>query len=705
MPALHSTEGVERIRPSFDSLECDDGLGITDPIERRYFELLADGPVEPTAVEASQFSVPIDRAVSVECGELVVPQMCKGFVRDEDRAVVAEIEHFERHDLPAGRYSIELTAPVKLHLHVSGPMTVETGLSEISFAFERETAVLVGARSYHERPAATITTTGDPTDLMRAVSRFGSALKTTDCERSYPTLRGHPPGLELGDELDVPPGLERPETGIGIEVPADLGSVFVVAPLAYYLGAEVVPGTEPRLVTDTGFEQSLDGPEGFEVTAGRVLRQTFLLDCITRTEGAYPIDLQERTVVDPVVDLDFGALHGQPPADQLEAYLSVPFAVVRDHLPTWKLASHVTPVAENAEALPFLVDDLAIVRSPRARTISRQEAQSAAVEEFMDDARTRSGTTTRGEESTSTLPTLVDPEDIDSLEQAWVGENAPLGASKASVEAFRNRLDRERSEGDIDITVVCNDPEMLEEHETAGGVYGSRDELPIDVTLYTQLDTQRLRFVLESETDYLHYVGHIDDEGIECPDGKLDVSDLESVGVDVFFLNACRSYDQGLKLIECGAVGGVVTLDDVLDSGALRVGETLARLLNRGFPLRAALEIARDRSIVGGQYLVVGDGNVDIAHAESITPYGCDIETYEDGYDLSLELYPVRGNGMGTIFQPNIGEDPPWYLNSGTIGPFEMDRAELEAFLALEICPVRIDGAFAWSDTVDLGEH
>ena len=60
---------------------------------------------------------------------------------------------------------------------------------------------------------------------------------------------------------------------------------------------------------------------------------------------------------------------------------------------------------------------------------------------------------------------------------------------------------------------------------------------------------------------------------------------------------------------------------------------------------------------------------------------------------------------MGTIFQPNIGEDPPWYLNSGTIGPFEMDRAELEAFLALEICPVRIDGAFAWSDTVDLGEH
>ena len=36
-----------------------------------------------------------------------------------------------------------------------------------------------------------------------ALSTLSSALKTTSVERSYPTLRGHPPALELGDALDV----------------------------------------------------------------------------------------------------------------------------------------------------------------------------------------------------------------------------------------------------------------------------------------------------------------------------------------------------------------------------------------------------------------------------------------------------------------------------------------------------------------------
>ena len=36
-------------------------------------------------------------------------------------------------------------------------------------------------------------------------------------------------------------------------------------------------------------------------------------------------------------------------------------------------------------------------------------------------------------------------------------------------------------DGDIDITVVCNDAEMTEERDLIGDIYGDRDELPFDV--------------------------------------------------------------------------------------------------------------------------------------------------------------------------------------------------------------------------------
>ncbi len=63
----------------------------------------------------------------------------------------------------------------------------------------------------------------------------------------------------------------------------------------------------------------------------------------------------------------------------------------------------------------------------------------------------------------------------------------------------------------------------------------------------------------------------------------LDTRELDTVGIEGFFLNACQSYDQGMALIDAGAVGGVVALNDVINSGAVRVGRTMIRLLNRSF--------------------------------------------------------------------------------------------------------------------------
>lgn len=156
-------------------------------------------------------------------------------------------------------------------------------LKRTRLAFE-ESEVVFGARSHHTRPAVIITTTTDSEDLMRTVTAFDSALKTTSPERAYPTLRGNPPTVELGEELDIPGGLAPPATGITIELPPACKYVYPVAALAYYLGAEVTPSNEPLIRTDEGFTLPL-GPNEFERRVERTLKQVFFLDYLTRTEG------------------------------------------------------------------------------------------------------------------------------------------------------------------------------------------------------------------------------------------------------------------------------------------------------------------------------------------------------------------------------------------------------------------------------------
>ncbi|MFC4359931.1 hypothetical protein ACFO0N_18445 [Halobium salinum] len=700
------------------SSDGDAGLLVTDAVERRQCTLLTPGPVDSRPAGSDAFRFPVDAAVAVETGSLTLPSVVATFVRDASGEMLADVDHFERHEFEAGRYGVELSAPIKLYLLVEGPMVVETTGDTTTVERDGDGAIRVGARSFHDHPAGTITTTADPHDAMTAVSALSSSLKTTSPERSFPSLRGHPPTIELGESLSVPEELTPPDTGVRIEVPPRLQNVYTVAPLAFYLGARVEPGATPRLVTDDGFEHALDGPRGFPETVARTLKQVFFLDCVVRTEGLYTVSLHERRAVEEAVDLDFAALYERSLPEQLAAYLSVPFAVLEEHVPDWKQTTRLDPTPENVELLPFLVNDLAVVLPPEGRSVTPSEAQMAAIDAFTRDDRrrhdahdtrdtadplVRSATGATSESAGRTPgPSLVQPAGTDSLEQVWAGADAPVGASKASVRAFRNRLERGPTDGDIDIVVVCNDDAMDEEGDVAERVYGSRDTLPFDVQVYHDLSTAALRAVLETEVDFLHYIGHIDDAGFDCADGKLDVTGLDRVGVGAFFLNACRSYGQGMALLERGAVGGVVTLTDVINSGAVRVGKTMARLLNAGFPLRPALDISKGRSIVGGQYTVVGDGNADIVQSDSRSPVVLDLDVDPDGeIRATPHLYPTRSHGMGSFAGVPLGDEGVKHLVSGPVDSFSVSEGELRSVLSVEELPVRCDGELHWSQTFD----
>ncbi|MFB6127438.1 MAG: hypothetical protein ABEJ79_09135 [Halolamina sp.] len=635
-------------------------LRFVDTIEHRQCRFSAPEPITVSETDAEEFVFPVDRAVAVDATSLTLDALVSGFVRDGDGRHVATVDHDDRHEFPAATYLVELGAAMKLYVRAEGRLVVDTDGPTTTVAAP-DGELRVGARSHHREPAGTIRVDGTARSLMRAVSALGSALKTTSPERSFPTLRGHPPEIAVDSTVDgvaLPDGVAPPESDVRIEVPASRRYVYPAASLAYYLGATVEPGSDPRLVAGD-HEFPLGGPEGYDRTVERTLKRTFFLDCVVRTEGYYPVDLVERSAFEETlaterfagVDFDFAGLYEASLPERLAAYDEVPWAAVVDHVPAWKLTTHLAPTADNAELLPFLVDDLAVVRLPEGRSTSTADAQAEAMtrrlggeESFTRSAATRSARSGGGGDD----PPLIDPAETEAIEHIWADDHAPLGATKASVAAFRNRLEHTPS-AEIGVTVVCNDDEMVEEGDIAASVYGDGSDVPLDVRAYTDLSTDALQAVLETERDFLHYIGHIDADGFECSDGRLDASELDEVGIDAFLLNACTSYEQGMELLEAGAVGGVVTLSDVLNSGATRVGKSMVRLLNAGFPLYGALDVAKEESFVGGQYIVVGDGNVDLVQHDGIPTLFEVSQVGQETYNLTFVNYPSRRADMGAI--------------------------------------------------------
>ncbi|WP_247001798.1 hypothetical protein [Halosolutus gelatinilyticus] len=700
------------MKPTFRPANGTSGIVVHDPIQGRQFPLRTRSAVDPKPADDDRFLFPVDGATTIETDRITLPFVVAVYVRDvADGELVAEAEHFAYEELPPGEYVLELMAPIKIYVRVGGPVTIASSTDHMRIEFDERRRLEIGARSNHRRPETTVTTTADPADLMAAVSTFGSALKTLSPERSLPSLRGHPPRLELGGELRIPDELSAPETGIRIELPPERSTVYAASTLAYYLGATLEPGPEPQIVTRTDRTYPLSG-EGrdFEDEVERVLGRCFLLDCVARTEGLYRIALHERDVLDDRLDVDWRAAYDASPADRLETYLSVPYADLADLVPSWRLVTYATPAPHNATSLPFVVNELSLIRSAVGRSSTPEPAAAApGIDEFFRSSRapadTAVGTTRRSSEGPEPADaSYVSLPDTDSLEIAWLGDERPVGANHLLDCGFEHRIERGRPSDEVEITVVCNDPAMSAEYDDANrSLYGNRHELPFDVTVHYDLATAELEDVLATDTDFLHYIGHSESDAFICHDGRVNAADVDRIGPHAFLLNGCTSYEQGIRLVEGGSVGGIVTHSDVGNEDATAIGRSIARLLNAGFSLRSALVIARDHRIVGTQYLVVGDGSAQVAQSEGGTPVRFRVDSRDDGrYDLVAETYPTVEAGMGAMYIPYLDDVDSHFLTGGALPTFAVEADELTQYLRLEDLPLVFDGSAGWTDAVDV---
>ncbi|PSP48663.1 hypothetical protein BRC75_06095 [Halobacteriales archaeon QH_7_69_31] len=720
-----SHTGIRGIEPRIESLLGADGIHIQDPIENATVTLETDRPVDPEPADTDNFEYPVTTAVAFETTSLRTPRPKGIWVRDTAGNVVSEITpKDEPETVPQNEYIIEFSSlGMKVLARVDTGFTVIPRDDAMELLFDPDSRIVVGVMSMHKQPAQTVTTTRTPEGVMEAMSVFGNGMKTWSPERTFPNRRGSPPLVEFGDESAFDTGHTPPDTGVEIRVPAEYEWVYPVAPLAHWLGATVQSGEEAVLETN-GETYQLGSAAGYQARSPRIafehhvrdiLQYTFLLETAMRRYFDRNPPTRDR-VEAAGLGLDLNAMYDRPLAERLARQLeALPLPAVEDVLerPDWQLTADVEPRADEATILPFLARDLAVVRAMPESRLNRLASPvdggtAPSVDTGMDDMSAGDGnvaalasqspTAYSGtEEVVRSLP------ESPSLSHAWAGQRVAEGAVSLSTESYLRRLENLADDTvQISIDIVINDEEMAAEEDVLE-LYGSRPELMVGVTSHKQLTTDELAGVLESDTDFIHYVGHVEEAGFRCQDGYLDVESVESVGPDMFLLNACSSYEQGQLLVENGAIAGVVTLREVISKAATLIGKRYAELLNAGFPIGAATDLIRETKVLANQYTVVGDGNATLVQPDGATTAVEKLSLAADGgFRVEGTVYASWNMDVGAILGLHYKRKRMVVPNRW--GPLSVSEEELATAFDRWMFPIVAGGKFYWSDEVSVAE-
>lgn len=601
----------------------------------------------------------------------------------------------EERQFDRRQYNIELlTSPMKIFLSVNSSFTVNTQHDEITLEFDSKSTIHVGARSRHKAPDTVIEVPDDITALMKAVSYFGDSIEPTGPERSYATLRDHPPLLKRSDALHIPSDLDAPETGIEIRVPATEEYVFPVVPLAHYLGATVTPlpsdESNPVLTTRDGWDFSLATANDYAETINRILKQVFFLDCVTRSGHRFDWNLKEREKIEASVDLQFDALYDQSLAQRVQRYLQVPYSKIADVVPRWPLTVDIEPTVDRVELLPYVAHELAYVR-----TISNP-----------DRYQTVRGASSAGGDRQSSIgyfgPDLVEPESTDTTEHVWASSQYPLDANKLTAEARRATVSGQLTElPKTKLVIVSNqtDESTVREHYEEK----ERSNWPhVEFEFAENVSQSELREYFSSPADLLHYNGTITDEGIECTDGFLDVRSLFEAKPATFLLNGCQSFQQADLLIEKGCHAGVASLGSSSTDKATPFGIGIGKLLLTGFSMRAAVPIAARVTDFSKPYTLIGNGGITVKQGNtSGCPAFVQVEPASgENYQVTVHTHVGPGFRLGTLFKDKFDHLSAWTLPPTTIGPITVSKDELMDEMYPEVMPVEWQGHIYLSDEI-----
>ena len=687
----------------------DDGIRVADNANN---ELVIQSPDWKTGGAAHDVPRTFDRAITGETTKLQFP-VTLPYIKNLDTDEKYEFgNETGPHQLPSADYLINVTQSIKtdIRFDAQAELSKTNDFNTFTVSFPEPTKVTLAFRSRIDQPKHTITVPPSPEGLAQAIPYLSTSHERTSPDRSFFEFRRHPPLLELGEEFDVPDTLENnlPNSGIKLVVPDEMAAIFVSAPLAYYLRAEVrtVDTETPVLrAPAVGLEKELRPLPDFQHDCASLLKRVFSLDCLVRNVGPYETDLYEARLLDKV-NIDVQATYDANPAEQLKTYLSVPFEDIEDDVPEWHLSMYVEPEADHITSLPFLLNTLSFIYLPKISDLEPREFMHRSLDDFyrgeehrpptrpiMPEPLVRSGNS----ESVPSID-LVKPELYQGRVHGWLADEVPIDVFKTISESYENRLGYlGRDRDDTQVTVVLNDENMDAEHATVEQIYKERSkDLPFEVSIREYLSRRELASVFEAENDFVHYIGHCEESGLQCSDGYLTITDIGESNTQTFFLNACGSYYEGLELVRKGSVAGAVTFKTVLNKQAAKVGTAFARLLVNGFSIERAVQLARRRIMMGKDYAVVGDGTHVLTQCDTVIPTTMRLEPAgKHRYQLAMEMFSARENG--TYYQPYVKNNQKTYL-FGTECEFSLTKNEILSLLSRSDGPVVYDGEFYWCE-------
>ncbi len=677
-------------------------IDVRDTISDQQYRISSSEPIETQQTAFDSFPGPTTDALALDAVDLRISGSYGVTFRDEagNFKEATSIDGSTYTGTNATHF-IELSTPVKSYLRIDGPFRYEQDTDGISIDLSESRWTVLGARPWPCYSEEIITVSESLDDLREAISCFGGSIQTTSPERSFPTLRGHPPVLRIGDTLEIPDSVSKPDAGITVTVPPTRVALLTVAPLAYYLLATVEFGENFQVETADGFvyrptEETL--PEAVQ----SVLTRCFYLDCLVRTEGLYPVDLRARDEFESVFDgeLAYETLYEQSLSKRTETYLKVDVDVVETVMPDWPVTAFVEPDLDSVEALPYLVYELAHIQPANPPRYTGEAARKHILD-------TVSGVTAEKTRSTALVfeeeEAFVELPETTGQQTLWVGDGIPLNGTTFLPEGYQNTVvlvdehdstaKTETASAGMEITLVCNDSTMDRESVNVEDYFEMDETFSTEVSAHFQVTKGELRRIIEAGTGYLHFVGHATPDGLECVDGLLNVATVRESNVKTFFLNACQSFQQGKHLVERGSTGGIVTYSDVSDRHALETGGLIVQLLNSGFPIGACLSVVRESTPIGNQYVLVGNHASKVRQTEGVVPHSIHVKRRDESYELEITAYATGAPRytIGAIVTYVLDSLDNHFLVPSTV-TVALEEEELREFLSLTEMPIIFEG-------------
>lgn len=471
-------------------------------------------------------------------------------------------------------------------------------------------------------------------DLFNCLSSLCQVPGEPTAFRSYPFFR-RLSGLAVIPDSTFASMKKDLTSPIIFNLPPDLRYLFAAAPLASYLGAGIVMGMRPELSLAGEIRALPEDALSFERWVCSTLRLIFHADCAARYEATTGkrlagIDIARDIGISPDTLLYMGI------EERLGVYLRQQRSGSLLLMP-WHTASYVDPVPANILHIPALLRSLSAIFAPAGRKVTEREVVHMEVRQFLRTSY-RSGA--------DDLPAgdgVIYPALQYAFVHQWLSDGYPIDAVKLWNKPVQG-LARKHVAGALPrLALICNEDSMICEAkvvcETLEGL--------ASIELLRNISPAELISIFSRGYDLVQFIGHCDHRGFKCSGGFADLSAVKENNTPVFFFNSCSSYLQGLGLLKNGSTCGISTLYNVIDEAALDVSVNFYRLLARGYPVLMAYLGAKDCSVLGKEYLLIGDGLITLFQGDSYQPL---YRLYRSRHGYSLSCM-TAGHDKGFIHE------------------------------------------------------